>query len=417
MPHCYRAGYEEAIKNFQLKKFLLLVFFLDHAKTTRLMDHDPCLFNKEAEYKSSRDILIAFAREFLSGVGDITKHLGYLGYTVTHKQTVLEEFDYAVKNLAVDLRCGIRLTRVMEMLTKNFKLSPKMRVPAISRLQKVHNTDVALTALEQAGCNGVRAKFPSKDIVDGHKEQTLALLWTIIFKFQVSVIVSEVRLREEIGYLRRSLVVRSQLEQRARAGLESVSEAVIELGQLSKTEKGSDETLLTYLKLWSQFACAHYGVQVENLTVSFSDGRALCLLLHHYYPDLMPLHLINLETTQNMPSQAINLDISVDDSFTDMTYTDTTDKEEYNRRLANERENFAVFVDKVSQLDGIPMLIRASDMMNTIPDEKVTATFLAYLCARLLDLSAEIKAARILQMAWRKRLAEKRLEKLKVKYS
>ncbi|XP_042887718.1 abnormal spindle-like microcephaly-associated protein homolog isoform X2 [Penaeus japonicus] len=414
VPHCYRPGYEEAIKNFQLKKFLLLVFFLDHAKTSRLIDHDPCLFNKEAEYKSSRDILIAFAREFLSGVGDITKHLGYLGYNVTHKQTILEEFDYAVKNLAVDLRCGIRLTRVMEMLTKNFKLSPKMRVPAISRLQKVHNTDVAIIALEQAGCSGVRAKFPSKDIVDGHKEQTLALLWTIIFRFQVSVIVSEVRLREEIGYLRRSLVVRSQFEQRALAGLESVNEAITELGQLSKIEKGSDETLLSYLKLWAQFTCAHYGVKVENLTVSFSDGRALCLLLHHYYPDLMPLDLINWETTQNMPSQGINLDVSVDDSFTDMTYTDTTDKEEYNRRLVNERENFAVFIDKVSQLDGIPMLIRASDMMNTIPDEKVTATFLAYLCARLLDLSAEIKAARILQMAWRKRLAEKRLEQLKV---
>lgn len=37
----------------------------------------------------------------------------------------------------------------------------------------------------------------------------------------------------------------------------------------------------------------------------------------------------------------------MDDSFTDMTYTDTTDKEEYNRRLVNERENFAVFIDKV----------------------------------------------------------------------
>lgn len=85
----------------------------------------------------------------------------------------------------------------------------------------------------------------------------------------MSVIVSELRLREEIGYLRRSLVVRSQLEQRALAGLESVSEAVIELGQLSKTEKGSDETLLTYLKLWAQFACAHYGVQVSLITFLF----------------------------------------------------------------------------------------------------------------------------------------------------
>lgn len=94
---------------------------------------------------------------------------------------------------------------------------------------------------------------------------------------QVSVIVSEVRLREEIGYLRRSLVVRSQLEQRARAGLESVSEAVIELGQLSKTEKGSDETLLTYLKLWSQFACAHYGVQVSLINFFFFSSKKIQL--------------------------------------------------------------------------------------------------------------------------------------------
>lgn len=54
---------------------------------------------------------------------------------------------------------------------------------------------------------------------------------------------------------------------------------------------------------YANFFLIFITIQVENLTVSFSDGRVLCLLLHHYYPDLMPLHLINLETTQNMPSQ------------------------------------------------------------------------------------------------------------------
>lgn len=44
-------------------------------------------------------------------------------------------------------------------------------------------------------------------------------------------------------------------------------------------------------------------LQVENLTVSFSDGRALCLLLHHYYPDLLPRDLILWETTQNIATQ------------------------------------------------------------------------------------------------------------------
>ena len=46
----------------------------------------------------------------------------------------------------------------------------------------------------------------------------------------------------------------------------------------------------------------------------------------------------------------------------------------------------------------MPILIKAGDMSNTIPDEKVTATFVGYLAARLLDLSREIKAARIIQV-------------------
>ena len=74
----------------------------------------------------------------------------------------------------------------MELLTQNYSLSSKLRVPAISRLQKLHNTEVALTSLESSGCSGVRQTYPPKDIVDGHREQTLGLLWTIIFKFQAS---------------------------------------------------------------------------------------------------------------------------------------------------------------------------------------------------------------------------------------
>lgn len=55
-------------------------------------------------------------------------------------------------------------------------------------------------------------------------------------------------------------------------------------------------------------------------------------------------------------------------------------------------------------------------MSNTIPDEKVTLTFIGYLAARLLDISREIKAARTIQLAWRKYYAIKREEQIKVKY-
>ena len=55
----------------------------------------------------------------------------------------------------------------------------------------------------------------------------------------------------------------------------------------------------------------------------------------------------------------------------------------------------------MNDLGGVPVMIKASDMSNTIPDEKVVITFTLYLCARLLDLRAETRAARVIQSAWR----------------
>ena len=59
--------------------------------------------------QASREMLTSFSRDFLSGEGDIVKHLAYLGYKVVHQQVPLDEFDYAVTNIAMDLRCGVRL--------------------------------------------------------------------------------------------------------------------------------------------------------------------------------------------------------------------------------------------------------------------------------------------------------------------
>ena len=55
-------------------------------------------------------MLLSFSRDFLAGEGDLVKHLSLLGYRVTHRQTPLEEVDYGVTNLAVDLRDGLRIT-------------------------------------------------------------------------------------------------------------------------------------------------------------------------------------------------------------------------------------------------------------------------------------------------------------------
>ncbi|CAG5095654.1 Similar to asp: Protein abnormal spindle (Drosophila melanogaster) [Cotesia congregata] len=171
------------MNKFMLKKFFFLVYFLDYIKRNKLIGYDPCLFLKKASYKDSREILLTFSRHLLSGVGDITKILRSHGYIVTHKQNYIDEFDYAVKDIAVDLRDGVRLCRVMELIKGDKTLTERCRVPAISRLQKVFNVELALTALLQAGYT-LAGDIDAKSIADGHREKTLSLLWQIIYKFQ-----------------------------------------------------------------------------------------------------------------------------------------------------------------------------------------------------------------------------------------
>lgn len=182
-PNMLLPAYMEAIKKFTLKKFFTLVFFLDQAKQKKLIPHDPCLFRRNAPYKESKEIIINFTKELIAGIGDITRHLRPLGYVVSHKQSYLDEYIYAVQNIAADIRDGVRLTKVMEIILMKKGLLHQLRTPAISRLQKIHNVQVALNALKEANFVIV-GDISAADIADGHREKTLSLLWQLIHVFR-----------------------------------------------------------------------------------------------------------------------------------------------------------------------------------------------------------------------------------------
>ncbi|KAM6217298.1 abnormal spindle-like microcephaly-associated protein [Rhynchocyon petersi] len=408
VPHLYRDGHEEALSKFTLKKLLLLVCFLDYAKISRLIDHDPCLFCKDAEFKASREILLAFSRDFLSGEGDLSRHLNFLGLPVSHVQTPFDEFDFAVTNLAVDLQCGVRLVRAMELLTQNWNLSKKLRIPAISRLQKIHNVDIVFEILKSRGIHTTDEHgntISSKDIVDRHREKTLALLWKIAFAFQVDVCLNLDQLKEEIEFLKQTRSIKTAI-----SALSHHSESAINKKEDRRTD-GSVEQYNENIKLlmdWVNAVCAFYSKKVENFTVSFSDGRVLCYLIHHYHPCYVPFGVICQRTTQTVDctqtgSVVLNSSSDSDASFNMSPRTsDLEDTSElYKELLENEKKNFQLVNSAVRDLGGIPAMIHHSDMSNTIPDEKVVITYLSFLCARLLDIRKEIRAARLIQTTWR----------------
>ncbi|NXW72258.1 ASPM protein, partial [Hirundo rustica] len=404
VPHLYREGHEEALSKFTLKKLLLLVCFLDCAKQSRMIDHDPCLFCKDAEFKASKDLLLAFSRDFLSGEGDLSRHLGFLGLPVSHIQTPLDEFDFAVTNLAVDLQCGIRLVRTVELLTKNWSLSKQLRVPAISRLQKMHNVDIVLNVLKERGVHlkdETGASIDSRDIVDRHRERTLALLWKIVFAFQVNVFLNVEHLKEEIEFLKNTH------KRKALLGAVKTSPNYPEVQEDSNNF--SSQTYSENVKLlmaWVNAVCRFYNIKVENFTVCFSDGRVLCYLIHHYHPCYVPLEAVCQRTTQTVEcSRTVTVGLnssSSSESDTSLNVVEEMfDQILYKELLDNEKQNFQLINAAVSDLGGIPAMIHHADMSNTIPDEKVVITYLSFLCSRLLDLRQETRAARVIQAAWR----------------
>ena len=145
--------------------------------------------------------------------------------------------DYRVNNLAVDLRDGVRLARLVELLANDWTLtqvglsarrhhamtaaltpSPAalggimlrpaqdLRYPAVDRAQRLHNVKTVFKALVRYGVSlgEVRIhQLTPDDVVDGHRERTLNLIWKIILHWQVDSLLNEDLIQQEIATLKR----------------------------------------------------------------------------------------------------------------------------------------------------------------------------------------------------------------------
>ncbi len=185
-----------------------------------------------------------------------------------------------------------------------------------------------------------------------------------------------------------------------------------EVNQQFKSRRSSFEpnyffesSKLSRLLEWCREVCAIYGISVHNFSSSFSDGRVLCYLIHHYHPSLLNREKIKNITTSNcLPSQdGSNLPESQYQENWSKTFSPTCgiDKQ-HKHQLDNEKSNFKLVAESLSVLGGVPLLALSKDMSNTLPNEKIVITYVSYLCSHLLLLRKEITAARRIQSAWRK---------------
>lgn len=341
----FEKRYRQQRNQHALRILLRLVLFLDVAKISEIFDPPIRLFNKKAYIKSSRAFLEVLSRDYMHGVGNLAKHLAQVGVTVSYEQNHLEELDFQVTNLASDLRDGVRLGKLTELLGGGSqRILHQMRLPAVSRLQKVFNVGVVISTLSTIG-------VPTGDIhpnyiVDGHKPQVLRLLWSIISSFTFDALLSRSKLRNEIQTITSS----------------NFSEIC---GNIEFCEDICD-----LLLGWCHAICSIFGLSVTNFSSAFADGKALCYLIHYYHPNILKLDKV-LPTT-NVPD-----------------------------RIENEHRNCALACETMIEIGGIPNMFPIVDSCNP-PDERSTIVCTAFLCARLLESSRERLAATVIQRMFRR---------------
>ena len=266
----FEEKYRTELRSLVLYRLLVLILFLDRAKMANCLEKTPMLFHTTAKVKSTRDVLLAFCRDFLKSEGDFVKHLSRVGLKVFYKQESVDELDFTVTNLRVDLNDGVRLARMTELLT-GASLLPKLRLPAVSRLQKFHNVRLALHRLAETGVD-LGAVAPHH-IVDGHREMVLKLLWSAVACCCLQELLSVEQVQAEISRIQK---------------LHGLPQ------ETTPTRDDTDHDLQAVLVHWCDVICSRFGRSggVNDLTTGFADGKAVCYLIHYYHPTLLRLEEI-----------------------------------------------------------------------------------------------------------------------------
>ena len=388
---------------------LTLVFVLDRAKSARMLDNGPSLFKSTGTIKSSSEMIHQFFDGVLSGGGDLLRQLRHINYSVQHTQSALEEYPFAVSNIATDLQDGVRLCKLAEILTNDSFLMNNVKCPANTTAVMKHNINIALEALQKTGCN-VKLCAKPDDIIRGRQDRTLSLLWNVMMHWQILDMIDADALSAEVDrvkYWRRESVA-------------SRRSSILSDSGIVDTDVYMNSEKLGLLLLWCREVCAHYGVKVHNFTSSFSDGRVLCVILHHYHPELLLLEDISGRPEKQVPviaaefeddSYAGNIESSGENFINFFIPLDSDNEEVPDVALEGKMSNFHLLQSRAKELGGIPNIITSRDMVTGAPDEKVVITYVTYLSSRLMDIRVQVDAARAISRHWKAHSARLKLRK------
>jgi abnormal spindle-like microcephaly-associated protein len=378
------------------------------------------LFLPSSPYKSSTAALQALGNQLLPSVGDITRPLGHLDCQLYYHQHQLQEFEFQINNLAVDLRDGVILTRLVELLLypptsstspekdtsdtsstvviptrdivalnggePEWPLSQHLKFPNTGRATKLYNVQIALSALSGVKGLGVIAQdVRAEDIVDGYREKTIALLWGLVGKWGLAGLVDWDDVRKEIRRLRRKLPACGDL--------------VSDKDEPEDNDSFASVSRTFLLENWASLLARLKGLHLNNFTTSFSDGKIFGSIVdeyEHYLLGSSESKGCGSEIGPKAAPQATHRSL------------------ETRLRAVGCSSQFGMFrlvvpriLDRADKLTA--SLVSPTRSGSRILDRDFILGALAFLCSRLLSASKRPRAAVTLQTAWRRVLTRRAL--------
>ncbi|EAW08242.1 putative calmodulin-binding protein Sha1 [Aspergillus clavatus NRRL 1] len=366
---------------------IMLVVLLDQARCCPGTMLPGRLFLTNSPFKSSAAVMQGLARLLLPASGDIMKSLGHLGCHLFYEQHRLQEYEYQMGNLAVDLRDGVRLTRIVELLlypsqagsekrlaspdgSGPWPLSRRLKFPCLGRAVKLFNVQVALDAL--AATEDVAtliSNIHAEDIVNGHREKTIALLWGLVSRWGLSELVEWDDVKKEIERLRQKAI--------SRFGYEHLHELYRLKGEISgPSAEGSDEATLL-LTQWVSVLAHLDGLRFESFSTGLANGKIYESIVNEYEGYI--LSKPEEESTSSTNGKSAS--------------------------LASRLQALGCSSQFANLLSP-----KASSRTHILGND-FTVGALAFLCSRLLSASKRARAAIVLQNAWRRVLGHREAQR------
>lgn len=378
-------------------------------------------------------LLTSMLNPVLDGESDILRALSRQGYRLRHVQHPKSELDWGVASLATDLRDGMRLCRLADVLLQTAgpqapavsALVATCRFPASVRPARLHNVSLALEAAVRAGLRlpdkadpahasaaspraGVHPAAPC--IVDGDRAWTLDLLWRLWLRFHLpralrggADLVDEVRLLDRRGADEQAPPIPERLAGEAgpAAGLVKLLlrwATLCALGQDgdgAQCVRSSSTTVTTTMCPWAEQGA---------IGSCFGDGSLFCRILAHY-------GLLSSRSEVYTPDRGALAELTGTRDAAQMSWALACREDGWAAaHRAGVARNHRLAASALAPLAGDPSAAAARALLEVCgtsaaahgADDRTALLALCALCAALMAVGREGRAALAIQRAWRR---------------